>query len=151
MKQTIGFICDNANNEITDKLLSWCKKNIKNFSFVNVNKNKKAKSILDNADHAIDLLSKNKINRLIAIDDFGIAVFMYISKFPGIVVAEISDEHSAKMTIGHNNATALSFGSKISTFELMTKMISAYCKNKYEGARHKVRIDMMDELAKGGR
>ena len=151
MKQTIGFICDNANNEITDKLLSWCKKSIKNFSFVNVNKNKKAKSILDNADHAIDLLSKNKINRLIAIDDFGIAVFMYISKFPGIVVAEISDEHSAKMTIGHNNATALSFGSKISTFELITKMISAYCKNKYEGARHKVRIDMMDELAKGGR
>ena len=91
MKQTIGFICDAPNNEITNKLMSWCKKNIKNFSFANINKNKKAKSILDNADFAIASLAKNKINRLVAIDDYGIAAFMYISKFPHIVVAEISD------------------------------------------------------------
>ena len=151
MKETIGFICDGANKEITNKLLSWCKKNIKNVNFVNINKNNNAKSILDNADYAIEKLSKNKINRLVAIDDYGIAAFMYMSKFPHIVVAEISDEHSAKMTIWQNNATALSVGSKISTYELMTKMMSAYCKNKYEGARHKVRIDMMHQICEGGK
>ena len=151
MKNTIGFICDATNNTITNKLISWCNKNIKNFKFININKNNKAKSVLDNADSAIKSIYKKQISRLVAIDDYGIAAFMYISKFPDIVVAEISDEHSAKMTIGHNNATALSFGSKISTFELMTKMMSAYCKNKYEGARHKVRIDMMKLLAERGR
>ena len=151
MKQTIGFICDKTNKQLTTKLISWCKQNIKNFNFIDVNKNKNAKSVLDNADYAINWLYKKKINRLVTVDDYGIAPFMYISKFKGIVVAEISDEHSAKMTMAHNNATVLSFGSKISTFQSLIRMLSTYCNSTFEGSRHKVRIDMMDILSERGK
>ncbi|MCF0227424.1 MAG: RpiB/LacA/LacB family sugar-phosphate isomerase [Malacoplasma sp.] len=149
MKETIGFISDKTNQEAASQLMSWCKKNIKNITFVNVNKNKNAKSILDNADNAIKALYAKKITRLITLDDYGIAAFMYISKFYDIVVAEISDEHSAHMTMEHNNATVLSFGTKITTLHQIKNMLKSYCATKYEGSRHKVRIDMMNELAKG--
>ncbi|MDE7433655.1 MAG: RpiB/LacA/LacB family sugar-phosphate isomerase [Mycoplasmoidaceae bacterium] len=71
---------------------------------------------------------------------------MYLSKHKGIVVAEINDEHSARMTTEHNNSSILTFGTKISTVHQMKKMIDKFLAASYEGGRHKVRIDMMDTL-----
>ena len=150
MKETIGLICDHVNLRIMNELLNWAKQNIKHVTFIYLNKKLRAKSVLDNADIAIKALHAKKVTRVVAIDDYGIAAFMYISKFQDIVVAEISDEHSAHMTKEHNNANVLSFASKISTLTEMKSMLSAFCNSKYEGGRHKVRLDMMHSISKGG-
>jgi galactose-6-phosphate isomerase len=74
---------------------------------------------------------------------------MYIAKTKGIVVAEITDEHSARMTCEHNNTTVLSFGSEISSMHQIEKMVTAFLNAQYEGGRHQVRIDMMNTLMGG--
>ncbi len=145
----IGIITDKNNLKIAKSLVSWSKKNLKKAQFSIVNKSNTASSILANADHAIQLVQSKKIDRLICVDDWGIAAFMYIAKFENFVVAEINDEHSAHMTTEHNNSNVLSFGSKLTTLDQMQNIITYFANATYEGARHKVRIDMMNELVGG--
>ena len=49
----------------------------------------------------------------ILFDETGAGSFMAASKIKGIITAEISDEHSAKMTRDHNNASLITLGSGI--------------------------------------
>ncbi|WP_084676598.1 RpiB/LacA/LacB family sugar-phosphate isomerase [Spiroplasma taiwanense] len=53
------------------------------------------------------------MNRVIFIDDYGTLPFLIMAKNKGIVVAQISDFHSSRMTIQHNNPNVLSLGYKI--------------------------------------
>ncbi|MDR1234461.1 MAG: RpiB/LacA/LacB family sugar-phosphate isomerase [Mycoplasmataceae bacterium] len=103
-------------------------------------------NILENCELLVRALQKKKVERGIAIDDYGTIPFMYIAKTPKMVVAQIADEHSAHMTCAHNNATVLSFGGEISTLHQIKNMTTAFINSKYEGGRHKVRIDMLDIL-----
>ncbi|GHU47230.1 galactose-6-phosphate isomerase subunit LacA 2 [Bacilli bacterium] len=106
-------------------------------------------AFINNCDELIKNIQTKNIERGIVIDDYGILPFMYIAKTKGIVVAEISDEHSARMTCEHNNATVLSFGSEISTMHQIKNMVQSFLNAQYEGGRHQVRIDMMNTLMGG--
>jgi galactose-6-phosphate isomerase len=103
----------------------------------------------ENCELLVRAIQKNKIERGIAIDDYGTLPFMYIAKIPRIVVAQIADEHSAHMTCAHNNATVLTFGGEISTLHQIKNMINAFLNSQYEGGRHQVRIDMLNTLSEG--
>ncbi|MDR1991401.1 MAG: RpiB/LacA/LacB family sugar-phosphate isomerase [Mycoplasmataceae bacterium] len=105
--------------------------------------------MVENCELLVRNIQKGKVERGIAIDDYGIMPFMYIAKTPKIIVAQIADEHSAHMTCAHNNATVLSFGGEISTLHQIQNMIMAFINSKYEGGRHKVRIDMLNTLTEG--
>jgi galactose-6-phosphate isomerase len=105
--------------------------------------------ILGDCEALVRDIKSNKVDRGIAIDDYGTVPFMYVAKTKGIVVAQIADEHSAHMTCAHNNATVLSFGGEISTLHQIENMVRAFVLSKYEGGRHKVRIDMLDTLLGG--
>jgi galactose-6-phosphate isomerase len=105
--------------------------------------------LIENCEFLVRAIKKGKVERGITIDDYGTVPFMYIAKTPGIVVAQISDEHSAHMTCAHNNATVLSFGAEIVTLHQIKNMITSFINSKYEGGRHKVRIDMLDVLMEG--
>jgi galactose-6-phosphate isomerase len=107
------------------------------------------KNVLDDCEALIGAIQSGKVDRGIAIDDYGTVPFMYIAKTKSIVVAQIADEHSAHMTCAHNNATVLSFGGEISTLHQIENMVKSFVLSKYEGGRHKVRIDMLDTLLGG--
>jgi galactose-6-phosphate isomerase len=102
--------------------------------------------LLTNCKNLVNQLKSKKVERGIVIDDYGILPFMYLGKIKDLVVAEISDEHSAYMTCSHNNATILTFGSLISTEHMIKAMVSSFLSSSYEGSRHKVRIDMLSAL-----
>ncbi|GHU27783.1 galactose-6-phosphate isomerase subunit LacA 2 [Bacilli bacterium] len=106
-------------------------------------------AFINNCDELIKNIQTKNVSRGIVIDDYGVLPFMYIAKTTGIVVAEITDEHSARMTCEHNNATVLSFGSKISTMHQIKNMVASFLNAQYEGGRHQVRIDMMNTLMEG--
>ncbi|MDR2823489.1 MAG: RpiB/LacA/LacB family sugar-phosphate isomerase [Mycoplasmataceae bacterium] len=141
----IGLISDIKNLTIIKELAIHINKSGHKAVMLNCNDD-----LIKNANSLRENLQLNKVERGIAVDDFGIAPFMYLSKFENIVVAEITDEHSSRMTCEHNNATVLSFGSNILTIYQMKKLITAFLNAEYEGGRHKVRIDMMNTLAKNG-
>jgi len=87
----------------------------------------------------------NNFERIVFIDDLGIAPFMYFSKIKGLIPASIYDEHSAYMTPFHNNTKILCSGYKITTGNIMFSIIEKFLTTQYEGGRHKVRIDMLDK------
>lgn len=82
----------------------------------------------------------------ILFDAYGAGSFMAATKIKGIVVAEVSDEHSAKMTRDHNNSSIITIGSKIVGEKLAENMIMAFLNSQYSGGRHQIRVDMLNKM-----
>lgn len=82
----------------------------------------------------------------IAIDKIGAGSFMAASKHKGIVCAEISDERSAFMTREHNNAKMITLGADLVADEMAKSIAHQFLSADYDGGRHQVRVDMLNEL-----
>lgn len=72
---------------------------------------------------------------------------MTACKYKGIICAEVSDEHSAKMTREHNNASMITMGSGIVGKRLAESIVDAFIKGEYSGGRHQIRVDMLNKMA----
>ncbi|AKX34318.1 galactose-6-phosphate isomerase subunit LacA [Spiroplasma litorale] len=139
-----------------EKLLIYTKKDIdlKYLDFIKqgVVNNKFAFIYQNEVDFFSDMeslakkIQNKEIDRIIVLDEFGSLPFMILSKFKKIVVAQISDYHSAKMTIKHNNSNVLSLGYKILAKENLLNIINSYLNSKFEAGRHMVRINMLENL-----
>ena len=70
---------------------------------------------LDFVDATLAVVNEvqNDDNLGIAIDKFGAGSFMVATKVKGMIAAEVSDERSAYMTRGHNNARMITMGAEI--------------------------------------
>ncbi|CAM3147475.1 galactose-6-phosphate isomerase subunit LacA [Streptobacillus felis] len=86
----------------------------------------------------------------IAIDDYGNLSFMVLTKLKGMIVAQVSDERTSYMTRGHNNARAITLGSKLIANDLALSIVDNFLKAKYDGGRHQIRVDMLNKMVKEG-
>ena len=82
----------------------------------------------------------------IVIDAYGAGPFMVATKIKGMVAAEVSDERSAYMTRGHNNARMITMGAEIVGDELAKNIVKGFVNGKYDGGRHKIRVDMLNKM-----
>ncbi|VTS24798.1 Galactose-6-phosphate isomerase, LacA subunit [Streptococcus pseudoporcinus] len=82
----------------------------------------------------------------IVIDAYGVGSFMVATKIKGMVVAEVSDERSAYMTRGHNNARIITLGSEISAPGIAKNIVKGFVEGEYDGGRHQVRVDMLNKM-----
>lgn len=82
----------------------------------------------------------------ILFDETGAGSFMAVSKIKGIIAAETSDEHSAKMTRDHNNAAIITLGSGIVGERLAKNIANIFLSAEYSGGRHQIRVDMLDAM-----
>lgn len=105
-----------------------------------------AETFLESADKIIQAMREDEEAQAIAIDKMGIGSFMAASKYKGIVVAEISDERSAYMTREHNNARMITLGSDLVADEMAKSITNEFLKADYDGGRHQVRVDMLNDL-----
>ncbi|HEL0609849.1 TPA: galactose-6-phosphate isomerase subunit LacA [Streptococcus equi subsp. zooepidemicus] len=83
----------------------------------------------------------------IMIDAYGAGPFMVATKIKGMVAAEVSDERSAYMTRGHNNARMITIGSEIVGEGLAKHIAKSFVTGKYDGGRHQIRVDMLNKMA----
>ena len=91
-------------------------------------------------------VNKDEQNLGIVIDAYGAGPFMGATKIKGMVAAEVSDERSAYMTRGHNNARMITVGAEIVGDELAKNIAKAFVNGKYDGGRHQVRVDMLNKM-----
>lgn len=91
-------------------------------------------------------VNKDEQNLGIVIDAYGAGPFMVATKIKGMVAAEVSDERSAYMTRGHNNARMITVGAEIVGDELAKNIAKAFVNGKYDGGRHQVRVDMLNKM-----
>ena len=83
----------------------------------------------------------------IMIDAYGAGPFMVATKIKGMVAAEVSDERSAYMTRGHNNARMITMGAEIVGQELAKNIAKGFVTGHYDGGRHQIRVDMLNKMA----
>lgn len=103
----------------------------------------------DFIDSSVAVANKVKENEKavgILFDETGAGSFMAATKLHGIIVAEVSDEHSAKMTRNHNNAMIISMGSEIVGELLAKNIVDAFLNTNYSGGRHQIRVDMLNAI-----
>ena len=71
---------------------------------------------------------------------------MVATKIKGMIAAEVSDERSAYMTRGHNNARMITLGSEIVGEGLAKNIVKAFVTGTYDGGRHQIRVDMLNKM-----
>lgn len=127
------------------ELKEYLKENLKNFTVVD----KTPEPTLDFVQSS-EIVAKAILNkegeRAILIDKYGAGSFMCANKYKGIICAQVSDEHSAHMTIGHNDTSIISIGAGILGKEMAKNIVEAYLNTNYDGGRHQIRVDMLNKM-----
>lgn len=111
-----------------------------------VDKTEDTVDLVDAACRVCNGILNSEGDRGILIDEFGAGSFMVANKHKGIICAEVSDEHSAYMTIGHNNTSVITLGSGIVGERLAERIVDSYLESNYDGGRHQIRVDMLNKM-----
>ena len=94
----------------------------------------------------VNEVQKNDDNLGIAIDAYGAGSFIVATKIKGMIAAEVSDERSAYMTRGHNNARMITMGAEIVGDTLAKNVAKEFVNGHYDGGRHQIRVDMLNKM-----
>lgn len=105
-----------------------------------------AKDFVDSALSVTEAVLKEKAEKGIMFDEYGVGSFMASNKVKGMITANVTDENSSRMTREHNSAKAISIGAGIVGDTLALSLVNAYVHADYAAGRHQVRVDMMNKM-----
>ncbi|HFK8633614.1 TPA: galactose-6-phosphate isomerase subunit LacA [Streptococcus pyogenes] len=134
---------DKAGQELKEVIKDYLKEG--KYEVVDVSENE-VRDFVDTTLAVVKEVNASDDNLGIVIDAYGVGSFMVATKIKGMVAAEVSDERSAYMTRGHNNARIITLGSEISTPGIAKNIIKGFVEGKYDGGRHQVRVDMLNKM-----
>ncbi len=77
----------------------------------------------------------------------GIGMSITANRFRGIRAALCHNEFSARMSRAHNDANVLCLGERVLGAGMTLGLVDVGLASRFEGERHKRRIDLIDELA----
>lgn len=104
------------------------------------------KDFVDNTLAVAAVVNQSEDNLGIMVDAYGVGPFMVATKIKGMVAAEVSDERSAYMTRGHNNARLITVGSEIVGPGVAKNIAKGFVEGAYDGGRHQIRVDMLNKM-----
>lgn len=143
MTMAIIIGSDAAGKRLKDVIKTFLKDN--NHEVLDVTERKDL-DFVDSTLAVVHEIQKNDKNLGIAIDAYGAGSFMVATKVKGMIAAEVSDERSAYMTRGHNNARIITLGAEIVGDELAKNIVKDFVEAKYDGGRHQIRVDMLNKM-----
>lgn len=143
MTMAIIIGSDAAGKRLKDVIKTFLKDN--NHKVLDVTERKDL-DFVDSTLAVVHEVQKNDKNLGIAIDAYGAGSFMVATKVKGMIAAEVSDERSAYMTRGHNNARIITLGAEIVGDELAKNIVKDFVEAKYDGGRHQIRVDMLNKM-----
>jgi ribose 5-phosphate isomerase B len=92
------------------------------------------------------MVSKGRFERGILLCGTGIGMSMVANKFPHVRAALCSDLFSAIMSRRHNNSNILVLGGRVIGDALAIEMVKAWLETPFDGGRHQLRIDKIDQI-----
>ncbi|HEP1272205.1 galactose-6-phosphate isomerase subunit LacA [Streptococcus pyogenes] len=134
---------DKAGQELKEVIKDYLKEG--KYEVVDVSENE-VRDFVDTTLAVAKEVNASEDNLGVVIDAYGVGSFMVATKIKGMVAAEVSDERSAYMTRGHNNARIITLGSEISAPGIAKNIIKSFVEGKYDGGRHQVRVDMLNKM-----
>jgi ribose 5-phosphate isomerase B len=93
-------------------------------------------------------VAANKFDFGILICGTGIGIGIAANKVPGIRAALCSDTFSAHACREHNDANILTIGQRVVGSGLALDIVDVFLNSKFEGERHKRRIDKISDIEK---
>lgn len=140
---TIIIGSDVDGKRLKDVVKTFLKEN--NHDVLDVTEGKEL-DFVDSTLAVVHEVQKNDENLGIAIDAYGAGSFMVATKVKGMIAAEVSDERSAYMTRGHNNARMITMGEQIVGDTLAQNVAKEFVEGHYDGGRHQIRVDMLNKM-----
>lgn len=101
---------------------------------------------VDATTRVAQIVTDDKADKGIVIDEYGAGPFMVANKHKGIISANTFDEHSAVMTRRHNGANVITMGAGIVGVRLAEKIAERFAETEYDGGRHQIRVDMLNKM-----
>jgi len=87
-----------------------------------------------------------KADRGIVCCGTGIGISIAANKIKGIRCALCTDTYMAEMTRKHNDSNMLALGGRTVSTEDALKISKTWLYTEFEGGRHQMRVDMLDEM-----
>ena len=103
------------------------------------------------AKKVVDRVLARPDRRGILICGTGLGMSVVANRFPGIRAALCSDLFTAEMSRRHNDANLLVLGGRVIDPKLAREIVRVWLTTPFEGGRHQERLDLLEELAAGGR
>lgn len=94
------------------------------------------------------LVAKKECNFGIVICTSGEGIAIAANKIKGVRCGIAYNDEVAKLMRQHNDANVISFGAKFMNTEDVIRRIKIFLSTEFEGGRHQVRVDMINDLEK---
>jgi len=136
----ISISSDHAGFELKESIKKFLIKN----KFLILDLGPRDDRSVDYPDYA-KKLAKNIISKKsdtgILVCGSGIGMAMSANRFKKIRAAVCYNAKSAKLSRSHNNANIIAIGSRLTNKNLAFKLVMIFLKTKFDGGRHKRRIN----------
>lgn len=77
----------------------------------------------------------------------GVGIGIAASRVQGVRVCTCSEPYTAKLSRMHNDTNVLAFGARVVGSEMAKMIVDNWLEHTYEGGKHKVRVDMLDQIS----
>ncbi len=98
------------------------------------------------AEAVANAVVSGECERGILICGTGVGISIAANKVKGIRAVCCSEPFSAKLSKQHNNSNILCFGARVVGTELAKMIVASWMDASFEGGRHQVRIDMIQDI-----
>ena len=129
------------------KLKESIKKHLLNKKIYLIDLGPQSDNSVDYPDYAKKValrLRSKKSDMGILVCGSGTGMSMTANKYKGIRAAVCYNEASTRLCRRHNNANIIAIGSRLTKKNKALKLLSIFLKTKFEGGRHKRRINKLD-------
>lgn len=136
-----------ANDKSSYELKKYLRTHLEELDFEVIDKTAENEvDLFEAATLVCNSIKNQESDRGIILDQYGVGSSIVANKYKGIICANVFDEHSARMTVEHNNASTITIGSGIVGNILSKKIAEAFVKADYDGGRHQIRVDMLNKM-----
>jgi ribose 5-phosphate isomerase B len=142
LKVAIG--CDHAGFELKEKIVEYLAlkgydyKDFGTYSVESCDYPKVAKTVAK-------AVADKSFERGILVCGSGIGVSIAANKVRGIRAALCWNMFTAKSSRSHNDSNILCLGQRVTEIDLAIDIVDTWLNTEFEGGRHKVRVDMIEE------
>ena len=98
------------------------------------------------AEAVANAVASGECERGILICGTGVGISIAANKVNGIRAVCCSEPFSAKLSKQHNNSNILCFGARVVGTELAKMIVESWMEAEFQGGRHQVRIDMIQDI-----
>ncbi len=96
-------------------------------------------------------ISSGEFERGILICGSGVGMSIVANKFPGVRAALCTDVDTARMSRMHNDSNVLVLAGRRTDAEIAAAIVKVWFNTKFEGGRHKRRLDKIKNIEGEGR